>query len=56
MRDDLLRAGYAVHGDPDALLPREQAGAAGPTEAGVLSLALRLLLEEDSDDDEVTAR
>ena len=56
MRDGLLRAGYAVHGDPDALLPREQAGAAGPTEAGVLSLALRLLLEEDSDDDEVTAR
>ena len=45
MRDGLLRAGYAVHGDPDALLPRERSGAAEPSDAGVLSLALRLLLE-----------
>ena len=48
MRDGLLNAGYAVHGDPDALLPRERPGAAEPSDAGVLSLALRLLLERDA--------
>ncbi len=48
MRDGLLDAGYAVHGDPDALLPRERSGAAEPSEAGTLSLALRLLLEGDA--------
>lgn len=49
MRDRLLRAGYAVHGDPDRLVPPDAAfgsvGAAGPTDAGVLDLAVRLLLE-----------
>jgi hypothetical protein len=45
LRDDLLRAGYAVHGDPDALLPRDRAGAAEPSDAGVLALALRTLLD-----------
>jgi hypothetical protein len=47
MRDRLLRAGYPVHGDPDALLPRPDAPAAaagGPSDAGVLALAVRLLL------------
>lgn len=50
MRDRLLRAGYAVHGDLDLLVPRPEAvapaGASGPTEAGVLALAVRLLLDE----------
>ena len=45
MRDALLRAGYAVHGDPDSLLPVDRAGASEPSDAGVLALALRLLLE-----------
>lgn len=53
MRDRLLRAGYAVHGDPDLLVPRPEAvapaGASGPTEAGVLALAVRLLLDEDQE-------
>ena len=50
MRDALLSAGYAVHGDPDALVPPAAAPAlaAGsePDDARVLALALRLLLEE----------
>lgn len=50
MRDRMLRAGYAVHGDPDLLVPRPEAvapaGASGPTDAGVLALAVRLLLDE----------
>ncbi len=50
MRDRMLRAGYAVHGDPDLLVPRPDAvapvGASGPTEAGVLALVVRLLLDE----------
>lgn len=49
MRDALLAAGYAVHGDPDALVPPPPASApAGsePDDARVLALALRLLLEE----------
>ncbi|MEJ7833579.1 MAG: hypothetical protein WKF79_11735 [Nocardioides sp.] len=46
MRDDLLVAGYAVHGDPDALLP-PPGGDQGsdPVDAGVLAIALRLLLD-----------
>lgn len=48
LRDALLRAGYAVHGDPDSLLPVDRAGAPEPSDAGVLALALRLLLEEES--------
>ena len=46
VRDGLLRAGYPVHGDPDRLLPVERAGVPGPSDAGVLALALRLLLEK----------
>jgi hypothetical protein len=45
LRDGLLRAGYAVHGDPDRLLPVERAGVPEPSDAGVLALAMRLLLE-----------
>ena len=45
MRDALLRAGYAVHGDPDSLLPHDRTGAPEPSDAGVLALALRLMLE-----------
>jgi hypothetical protein len=45
MRDALLRAGYAVHGDPDALVPEAPAGGTTPDDAGVLSLAVRLLLD-----------
>lgn len=43
MRDAVRRAGYAVHGDPEALLPDGRNGA-DPTDAGVLALAVRLLL------------
>ncbi len=46
MREGLLRAGYAVHGDPDSLLPVDRAGVSEPSDAGVLALALRLLLEK----------
>lgn len=45
MRDRLLVGGYAVHGDPDSLLPVDRAGVTEPSDAGVLALALRLLLE-----------
>ncbi len=44
MRDALLHAGYAVHGDPDALVPDAPAEGSTPDDAGVLSLAVRLLL------------
>ena len=44
MRDALLRAGYAVHGDPDALVPDAPAEGSTPDDAGVLSLAVSLLL------------
>jgi len=47
MRDALLRAGYAVHGDPDALLTADRVGAPAPSDDGVLGLALRLLLDHD---------
>ncbi|MGA8845569.1 MAG: hypothetical protein WB471_03025 [Nocardioides sp.] len=45
MRDDLLEAGYAVVGDPEALVPRttDRRGAV-PDSSGVLDLAIRLLL------------
>jgi len=46
MRDELLGAGYAVHGDPDALVPDAPAEGTTPDDAGVLSLAVRLLLED----------
>ena len=55
MRDDLLRAGYAVHGDPDALLPRRQ-HAAEPSRAATLALSLRLLLEADGSRERGTGR
>lgn len=48
VRDGLLRAGYPVHGDPDRLLPADRAGAPEPSDAGVLALAMRLLLEKES--------
>ncbi|WP_028661344.1 hypothetical protein [Nocardioides insulae] len=49
-RDGLLVAGYAVHGDPDVLVPPtdERAGlttGAGPTPTSVFELALRVLLD-----------
>ena len=47
MRDALLRAGYAVHGDPDALLTVGRVGPPAPADDGVLGLALRLLLDHD---------
>lgn len=46
MRDGLLSGGYAVHGDPDSLLPVDRPGVPVPSDAGVLALALRLLLEK----------
>jgi hypothetical protein len=46
MRDALLRAGYPVHGDPDSLLPVGRTGVSEPSDAGVLALAMRLMLEE----------
>jgi hypothetical protein len=46
MRDELVRAGYPVHGDPDGLLPVARPGVSQPSDAGVLALALRLLLEK----------
>ena len=56
MRDALLRAGYAVHGDPDALVPDAAAEGSTPDDAGVLSLAVRLLLEHgDRRPEEVSA-
>jgi hypothetical protein len=47
LRDGLLRAGYAVHGDPDSLLPVDRPGAPQPSDAGVLAVALRLMLEPE---------
>jgi hypothetical protein len=46
MRDELVRAGYPVHGDPDGLLPVARPGVPHPSDDGVLALALRLLLEK----------
>ena len=45
MRDALLSAGYAVHGDPDALVPPPESGSVAPDDDRVLALALRLLVE-----------
>lgn len=47
VRDGLLRAGYPVVGDPDRLLPVARAGVPEPSDAGVLALAMRLLLEKE---------
>lgn len=47
VRDGLLAGGYAVHGDPDGLLPVARHGVPEPSDAGVLALAMRLLLEKD---------
>ena len=41
-RDALVRAGYALHGDPDRLLP-SGAATQGPDECRALALALSLL-------------
>ena len=46
VRDGLLAGGYAVHGDPDGLLPVARPGVPAPSDAGVLALAMRLLLEK----------
>lgn len=46
VRDGLLAGGYAVHGDPDGLLPVAHPGVPEPSDAGVLALAMRLLLEK----------
>jgi hypothetical protein len=56
VRDALLEAGYAVHGDPDALVPDAPAvpdGGSLPDDAGVLSLAVRLLLDHGDRAEEV---
>jgi hypothetical protein len=49
MRDEIERAGYAVHGDPDTLVPVQAGGASvgvvDPSDAGTLELAVRLLLD-----------
>jgi hypothetical protein len=45
LRDALLRAGYAVHGNPDSLLPGDPEGVPEPSDAGVLAHAVRLLHE-----------
>lgn len=52
LRAEAVAAGYAVVGDPDALLPGQPLGegtrgATEPSGAGVLRLAVRLLLERD---------
>ena len=48
MRDAVQRAGYAVHGDPDRLLPAvgHDDRVLEPSEAGALELAVRLLLTD----------
>ena len=62
MRDALLRAGYAVHGDPEHLVPGAGSlpgppTAGGPSDSGTLGLVVSLLLAGDArphhpDDDE----
>ncbi len=44
VRREVLAAGYPVVGDVDRLLPRVREGAREPSDAGVLDLAVRLLL------------
>jgi len=49
MREGIKRAGYAVHGDLDALVPRWSVPAGtgvGPTPQATLDLAVRVLLDE----------
>jgi hypothetical protein len=43
--EELIEGGYAVVGHPDALLPVDRPGVPEPSAAGVLALALHLLLE-----------
>ena len=52
MRVGIKRAGYAVHGDLDALVPRWSAPAGtgvGPAPQATLDLAVRVLLDERAD-------
>lgn len=54
LREEVRSAGYAVVGDPDALLPAppapgQHSGATEPSEPGVLRIAVRLLLEDHTD-------
>ena len=55
MRRGIRRAGYAVHGDLDALVPRwpddphATGTAIGPTPQATLDLAIRVLLDERAD-------
>ena len=49
VRDRLTRAGYAVHGDLDDLVPRwrsREEGPGGPSPDATLDLAVRVLLDE----------
>lgn len=50
VRREVLAAGYPVVGDVDRLLPRVREGAREPSDAGVLDLAVRLLLAGASQD------
>ncbi|MDN4161273.1 hypothetical protein [Nocardioides abyssi] len=50
VREEVLAAGYPVVGDVDRLLPRLREGAREPSDAGVLDLAVRLLLAGDGRD------
>lgn len=43
--DGLCRAGYAVHGDPHALLPSGRSGVRAPDPDATLRLAMRLVLD-----------
>lgn len=45
--DGLRRAGYAVHGDLDDLVPGRRTGVEAPDPAATLGVAMRLMLEED---------
>ena len=55
MRRGIRRAGYAVHGDLDALVPRwpddphATGTAIGPSPQATLDLAIRVLLDERAD-------
>jgi hypothetical protein len=53
MREGIKRAGYAVHGDLDVLVPRWPAPAAGtgggPAPQATLDLAVQVLLDERAD-------
>lgn len=44
LTDGLIRAGYAVHGDPSSLFPGARAGVTAPEDDATLELAARLLL------------